>query len=205
VAIPLLTKLPQLFGKLGSGAMRAGTPVGRAAMHGARGAGKSAAWLGWGGKKGREFMGPEWMFPGMLLGGSFVAEEIASPLGKGIWGTSGNPLNRLTGGSPDQLALTNMKKEQSLELQMQLASIEQNIKRQQLERSTAQNAARLAATAPHLYNQILAGRQLPQGAVVLGGQPRTDLLEQLSYGMATGQFQESPMGAQDDFLSSLGV
>jgi len=199
VAASLLTKLPQLFSRLGgTQAVRTGADLGRQA-------GGAGAWLGWGGRKGREMLGPAWAFPGMYLGGSFVGGEIAGPLAEGAWKSNMNPFNRLTGESPDQIALTNINKQRTMDAQMSLASIEREMNKQRLEKSAAQNAARLAATAPHLYNQILAGRQLPQGAVVLGGRPRTDLLEQLSHGMATGQFQESPMGEQEDFLSSLGV
>ena len=54
----------------------------------------------------------------------------------------------------------------------------------------ARNAARLAAANPQLYNQIMAGRQLPQGAVVLGGKPRTDLMEELTSSMSRGQYSE---------------
>ena len=199
MAASLLTKLPQLFGRLGK------SHAGQTAVDLGRQAGGAGAWLGWGGRKGREMLGPAWAFPGMYLGGSFVAGEIASPLAQGAWYSQANPLNRLTGDSPNQIALANMQKQRTMDAQMYLSQIERQMKKQQLERSTAQNAARLAATAPHLYNQILAGRQLPQGAVVLGGQPRTDLLEQLSYGMAMGQTQESPMGTQEEFLSTLGV
>jgi len=38
----------------------------------------------------------------------------------------------------------------------------------------------------------------------LGGSPRTDLLEQIAYGMATGKLNEQP-SPEEDFLSSLGV
>jgi len=56
----------------------------------------------------------------------------------------------------------------------------------QLQRLMSQNMARLASASPQLYNQVMAGRQLPEGAVVIGGQPRQDLMEMLAYDMATG-------------------
>ena len=59
----------------------------------------------------------------------------------------------------------------------------------QLQKLMAQNMGRLAAVAPQIYNQILAGQQIPQGAVVIGGQPRTDLMERLAYDMSTGGFK----------------
>ena len=56
---------------------------------------------------------------------------------------------------------------------------------QSLQSSMAQSLARLAAASPQTYNQVMAGRQLPQGAVVLGGAPRVDLMEDLALRMAS--------------------
>ena len=56
---------------------------------------------------------------------------------------------------------------------------------QSLQASMAQSLARLAAASPQTYNQVMAGRQLPQGAVVLGGAPRVDLMEDLALRMAS--------------------
>jgi len=80
--------------------------------------------------------------------------------------------------------------------------------RSQVERELASQAAKLAAVNPHLYNQIMAGRRLPQGAVILGGQPRTDLMEQIASGMASNPQLQQPgpaMAPQDQFLNELGV
>jgi len=49
---------------------------------------------------------------------------------------------------------------------------------------------------------------LPQGAVILGGNPRTDLMEEIAGGMASQQQMQQPgpmMGPQDQFLNELGV
>ena len=62
----------------------------------------------------------------------------------------------------------------------------------------------LAATDPKLYTEVMYGMRLPEGAVVLGGQPRRDLLTELSYAMASGQFQQ-PQPAQGALDSLLGV
>jgi len=51
-----------------------------------------------------------------------------------------------------------------------------------------ENARRLAMYAPHLFNQVMAGRKLPRDAVVVGGQPRVDLLDELAQGMADGEW-----------------
>jgi hypothetical protein len=76
-------------------------------------------------------------------------------------------------------------------------------RQEQLRRRMLASAARLAAVDPHLYNQILAGRRLPEGARVFGGQPRVDLMEQLAYEMASGQY-EQPQPEQD-LLAELGL
>ena len=66
----------------------------------------------------------------------------------------------------------------------------------------AENASRLAALAPDVYNRVLAGRLLPKGAVVLGGQPRTDLMEELTGRMAQGEFRQPP-DDDSDILAEL--
>ena len=75
---------------------------------------------------------------------------------------------------------------------------------EQLQKKVTSAAMRLAAVDPHLYNEVMAGRSLPKDAVVFGGQPRTDLMEELAMGMAQGQFKEET-SAQDELLKSLGV
>ena len=57
-----------------------------------------------------------------------------------------------------------------------------------LDNSIQTNLQRLEREAPDLYMRISVGRRLPQGAVVLGGEKRTDLLEELGRSMADGQF-----------------
>ena len=74
----------------------------------------------------------------------------------------------------------------------------------ELQRRIAQSSMRLAALDPHLYNEVMAGRSLPKDAVVFGGQPRQDLMEELAMGMAQGQFTEPP-SAQEELMKSLGV
>jgi len=69
-----------------------------------------------------------------------------------------------------------------------------------LRQDVANNATLLASTAPHLYNQIMAGRRLPQGATVLGGMPRTDLLEELAFRMAQGQLSSASPEMPSEFI-----
>lgn len=61
-------------------------------------------------------------------------------------------------------------------------------KEQELRRLQAVNTQRLATLAPHLFNQIMAGRELPEDAVVIGGQPRTDILQEITRQMSQGAF-----------------
>jgi len=60
--------------------------------------------------------------------------------------------------------------------------------RNSLEQSIDMNLRKLQAAAPDLYASVAAGRRLPQGAVVLGGAPRQDLLNELGRAMADGRF-----------------
>jgi len=59
-----------------------------------------------------------------------------------------------------------------------------------LQMSIDDNLAKLQAQAPDLYMRVASGRLLPQGAVVIGGVPRQDLLNQLGMAMSNGQFSE---------------
>jgi len=60
--------------------------------------------------------------------------------------------------------------------------------KQVVQMSINQNLAKLQMEAPDLYMRAATGRVLPQGAVVIGGAPRADLLNQLGMAMANGQF-----------------
>lgn len=57
-----------------------------------------------------------------------------------------------------------------------------------MQQAIEQNLGRLQAAAPDVYASVAAGRRLPQGAVVLGGAPRQDLLNELGRAMADGRF-----------------
>jgi hypothetical protein len=72
----------------------------------------------------------------------------------------------------------------------------QQMKARRLHQAMAENMMRLAAANPQLYNQLMAGRPLPTGAVVIGGGRRTDFLESVAYQMATGGFG-NPQGSPD--------
>ena len=88
--------------------------------------------------------------------------------------------------------------------EQQQRAIRTRVEIEGLQRKIARSAMRLAAIDPHLYNEVMAGRSLPKDAVVFGGQPRTDLMEELAMAMATGQFQK-PESAQAQLMAELGV
>jgi hypothetical protein len=50
--------------------------------------------------------------------------------------------------------------------------------------SIRKNITYIAQSNPQLYNELVVGRRLPRGAVVLGGPPRRDLLEEVATMMA---------------------
>lgn len=84
-----------------------------------------------------------------------------------------------------------------LDEQMRQRRVEaaQALRARRLQKAMADNMMRLAAANPQLYNQLLVGRMLPQGAVVIGGGQKSDFLETVAYQMATGGFgnpQASP-------------
>lgn len=62
--------------------------------------------------------------------------------------------------------------------------------KQALQMNINDNLAQLQAQAPDLYMSVAAGRRLPQGAVVIGGVPRQDLLQQLGMSMSNGDFNQ---------------
>jgi hypothetical protein len=63
--------------------------------------------------------------------------------------------------------------------------------RQRLQALRAANTQALAQRNPHLFAEVMAGRRLPEDAVVFGGTPRVDLLESVADAMSRG---ESPEG-----------
>lgn len=64
-----------------------------------------------------------------------------------------------------------------------------------LQGDNAYNTAALAGLFPDRFQEIMAGRRLPQGAVVIGGTPRVDLMSEIAMGMSTGKYQQEPQMA----------
>tara|TARA_R100000664_G_scaffold33709_1_gene51641 strand:+ start:343 stop:861 length:519 start_codon:yes stop_codon:yes gene_type:complete len=117
---------------------------------------------------------PMLAIPGLILGAGFVKDAIYDPIAASFTTNSAEDMQEFAAMNADIAFGMQQRQEQAMKIQ----------------KETAKQAASLAAVAPHLYNQILAGRTLPQGALVLGGTPRTDLMEQLAFGMASGKFNQ---------------
>jgi len=61
------------------------------------------------------------------------------------------------------------------------------------DRTTMMNLQYLQRNAPEVYDSVVAGRRLPQDAVVLGGQRREDLLQELARNMGSSQGSPSQL------------
>jgi hypothetical protein len=66
------------------------------------------------------------------------------------------------------------------------------LREQRLLRADMDNMERLARINPELVKQVLAGRRLPRGAVVIGGKPRLDAMAELARGMSMGAYTQEP-------------
>ena len=81
-------------------------------------------------------------------------------------------------------------------------SFAERMRQENLAKTSASNLAMLAALRPEIYNQVAAGRILPRGAIVIGGQPDVEGLGAVGAAMATGSFQRPPT-AEEAFLQSM--
>ena len=66
------------------------------------------------------------------------------------------------------------------------------LREQRLMRADMDNIERLARMNPELVKQVLAGRRLPRGAVVIGGKPRVDAMMELARSMSMGAYSTGP-------------
>jgi hypothetical protein len=82
------------------------------------------------------------------------------------------------------------------EFELRRLGIAHQMKVERLRRTMAENMARLASSSPHLYNQLLAGRRLPEDAEVIGGASSTDVLEEVAMAMSMGKFGTAPSGLE---------
>lgn len=99
-------------------------------------------------------------------------------------------------GSSVKEEFTGFSKDLKLELQRQRLEAARAMRARRLQKAMSENMIRLATANPQLYNQLMVGRTIPNGAVVIGG-GRTDFLESVAYQMATGGFG-TPTGSPDN-------
>lgn len=59
----------------------------------------------------------------------------------------------------------------------------QQLRAERIQQMQSANIERLARLQPELYNQVVAGRRLPEGGVAIGGVPRLDMLQQIASAM----------------------
>lgn len=91
-----------------------------------------------------------------------------------------------TGLAPGQPTFANRLANQG---QLTALQDQMRLRAQRDAQTAAQNTALLFQTAPHVAAQIMAGRRLPKGAVVIGGTPRVDLMQEMAMQMGQGQFE----------------
>lgn len=117
----------------------------------------------------REFANNPLALAGILApSAAFLTGAVAAPIGRGAY-------NLLTDAE-----------EQKQEGRFQSAygayteDLAYKLKTARQQQEIERNMLAVQQASPHLYAQVMAGRRLPQGSVVLGGQPRQDLMEELA-------------------------
>jgi len=78
-----------------------------------------------------------------------------------------------------------------LEQKQRKAALRRKIAQENRARVLAQNTMSLVQNAPNVAAQVMAGRRLPRGGMVIGGQPRLDLMQELAGQMADGKFKDT--------------
>ena len=129
---------------------------------------------------------------GVGVGGADIGFSLGMPaFASGIGGVTrafGINQSRTAGGllmdSPEAMLQMQMASTASGQRRLNIARKTQQ-KYEMLQSRMGQSLARLAAVSPQKYQEVMAGRILPQGAVVLGGTPRVDLMEDLALRMAS--------------------
>jgi len=129
---------------------------------------------------------------GVGLGGADAGFSLGMPaFAAGIGGVTrafGLNQSKTAGGllmdSPEAMLQMQMASTAAGQRRLNIARKSQQ-KFEMLQSRMGQSLARLAAVSPQKYQEVMAGRILPQGAVVLGGTPRVDLMEDLALRMAS--------------------
>ena len=110
---------------------------------------------------------------GTAATGLGLGAMTADPIGAILDGMTSDPLERL--------------KEETGDLAwLQRANLSNQLRAERFASLRQENMARLAASSPELYNQLAAGRRLPQGSTRIGGGTREDILGMVASAMASG-------------------
>lgn len=128
-------------------------------------------------------IGLDFSSPTVALGVGLPTAFMAGDLAQGL-------------GSAVKQEFTGFNKILDEQMRQRRAEAAQAMRARRLQKAMADNMMRLAAANPQLYNQLLVGKMLPQGAVVIGGGQKSDFLETVAYQMATGGFG-NPQGTPD--------
>ena len=111
----------------------------------------------------------------------FLATDIAAPIGGGLLGASG-----YTEYSQKQA----LKEQYDIFAEQRSNQVANQLRNKRIEEMVQRNMDIVAQYNPQLYNQVMAGKVLPKGAVVLGGPRRQDLMEELAYMMGSSSSPE---------------
>ena len=114
-------------------------------------------------------------------------------------GVFGPPVAEFT---TDLFSTRKLREEGAAIAQAQSIGLAQRMQQERMSKASASNLAMLAALRPEIYNQVAAGRVLPKGAIVIGGQPDFEGLGAVGSAMAAGAFQRPPT-AEEAFLQTL--
>ena len=186
-----LEKLLAGLGKAGKVAGRYGKDLAKNSGKGAKYTAQAVDDLLFGGKGVPSVPGKAFTFASGLTPSEFFStkggakEWMMRAGGVGFLGMTGEWLV----GRPGSNASTLQKIEQVRSQRMKQRMEESQ--REQVRRSMRESLARIAAIDPQMYSEVMAGRRLPQGARVIGGTPRTDLLAQLASDMAGGYYDQA--------------
>jgi len=101
-----------------------------------------------------------------------------------------NSIMRSMGATDDQLMQKALADLQAQQQRQELNGLVQQAQRSSYQDSIQRNLQTMQRYAPDLYTSVAAGRRLPTGAVVLGGENRQDLLNELGRAMSDGRFSQ---------------
>ena len=109
----------------------------------------------------------------LLPAAGFVGSQVVDPVAEGTY-------NLFTGADID-------KRQRLMDagIEQYTDNLLRGLEKKRKEEEIRRNMLMVQRASPHLYNQVMAGRRLPQGSVVLGGQPRQDLMEELASSMGS--------------------